>query len=289
MPIYLFLDEEPDVMEASGPAFSLVKPLDTHPWMQELGFMYCGLIDEGMTYFADSSRVTPYPDLLSRRQWLENLLAHYRHLAELKRSPDYPERIAKLKAELAQVEEKKEELLKPAREFSKTNLKTGSFADPDWRAKEKRARAELGRIYTKLKSTPEYQALIARQDELIAQGRDLLEADGYPKDEAEAQRMMEGSGIVVVHDRVLPPTLDQKSASIEAALDSLNTLAGQKRFLTELLRVAIEKHERVGLGVANSLSPMPTGVVDQNEFLANLPIPIPKHRIFIIENQGKTA
>ena len=276
-------------MEASGPAFSLVKPIDTHPWMQELGFMYCGLIDEGMTYFADSSRVTPYPDLLSRRTWLENLLAHYRHLAELKRAPDYPERIAKLKSELATIEEQKEELLAPAREFAKNNLKAGSFTDPDWRAKEKRARAELGRIYNRLKTSPAYLALIARQDELIATERDLLEAEGYPDSEEEAQRMMEGSGIVVVHDRVLPPTLDQKSSSIEAALDSLNTLTGQKRFLTELLRVAVEKHERVGLGVANSLTPMPTGVVDQDNFLTNLPIPIPKHRIFIIQNEGKTA
>lgn len=289
MAIYLFLDEVPDYVEFSSAPFSHITQVDTAYWMQDMGFLWCGKLDSDMTYFADSSRVTPYPDLLSRRLWLKDLMAHYRKLEQLKSSPDYQLRLRSLKQELSEVQERKEALLKPARDFAQKYLTPDNYYSEEWRNQNKRDRKGLQDLYTLIKSSPEYQAEVKREDELIASGRDLLEADSYPDTEAQAKRMMEGGEFVTAYDRIVPPTLSRKIQSIEQAIESLETLQGQKRFLSSLIRIVTERHDRVGIGVEDSLAPMPIGVCEQEEFIDRMPIPLPKRRLFIIQPKGKTA
>ena len=289
MAVYLFLDEEPDIIEMSTGAFAYITAIEPKSWMSELGFLWCGRLEEDMTYFVDSSHVTPFPNMLKKKEWLTGLLDHYRALEKLRYSPEYPERIAELHRRMDSLEKKRQDILVPAREFSAARLTEGNYDSSNWRLKNREARNQLFALYRCLKSTPEYLEATRELEDMISENRDLLEAECYPATVEAAQEMVRNS-LEFASDAHRPlPTIPQKIESIQTALASLNTLQGQKDLLCQIIRSCVEKHTRVGLGVAPSLVPMPTGIVDQKSFLADMPLPLPQHRIFIIFSERKTS
>lgn len=288
MPIFLFLDEQPDPMERTSGVFTKIYDRDLSPWMTELGFMWCGELDPDSTYFLDSTRVTPYPDLLTRRDWLVNVIARYKRLLTIRNSPEFNSRYRNLRRDIEELEDRMEQMLQPVRDFTTAELKGKGdhwLMDPESRQRERKARVEMQEMYTKIKSSPEYVELQNRRDALLESGRDILEAALYPKTREEAEAEAASSGAFPGgRSRTVMPTLEEKIATLDDALASLVNLSGQKRFLSKLLRSTQEKHERFGIAVSPKLEPMPTGIIDLEDFLSELLVPIPKKRIFILQS-----
>ena len=287
MPIYLFLDETPDPVERSSGVFTRVFDQDISPWMSRLGFMWCGQLDPDTTYFLDSTRITPYPDLLAKKDWINSIIVRYKRLRSIRNAPDFNSRYRSLRRDIEALDDQLEQLLAPVREFTSSQLRQGGdswLLDPESRQRERRARLVMQDMYRKIKSSPEYLAVQEKRDALIESGRELLEAAQYPKTREEAIQEAEASGAFPGRTRTVMPTLEEKLQSLEDALASLANLAGQKKLLSKLLRAAQEKHERFAIAVAPSVSPLDTGVIDLESFLSHLPVPLPKKRIFILQS-----
>lgn len=285
MALYIFLDKAPQKDEPlSGHLVSL--DTDNVSWIEDLGFGWVGKIDENLSYFADGSKVKPYPRDEFKKEWLNQLLDHLTALKELKESKDYKERILKLNRDLAQIEAQKEEILSPAREYSSKYLSKDSFKGLDRAEKhetEAQRRQELQRLYQELKSSPDFLKAQENLSRLISDNRDLFESEAYPSTREEAIRKMEGSGIVVEHDRTIPDTIYQKIASVESALKDFDDIVDQKKILTDMISSALRCHGKVGIAASVSLSPLPIGRLDSASFLSGMRFPLPSRRILVLK------
>lgn len=257
--------------------------------LAKLGFSHVYRIDPGL--FPHMAQGDSLPDFDERKAKyrlcsLSDGLTRLGQMKALMESPDYLSQKAWALAWLAQNRKAMEDLLAPARAFAKKALSDPAFCGygkGEKRQKEIAARKELAHRYDAVKASSAYRTLLAKEASFIADHRLILESATVPLTPTEAHRIeaSEGFGVRVMHDPILPLTIDQRIERAKARLQAVEAIQSEKKALLSLLRRA--KSQTAALGFLSDGKPdaAPLARIPLARFEAEAFLPFPTHRIFV--------